>query len=181
MTTKSIIFFDGDGTLWYPKKTKGTVAPHWIYGDTTIGERYLEHMTLTPAALATLKKLKKSGVELIVLSTHPHSKKEADVILSRKIEHFRLTEIFHRVYSSRNHPEGKGQKIAEILKKRKLPKNKALMVGDNYRWDYRSAKKVGVDALLIKNDYMQKPRSKGAIINGLEDIPRRYKLESLKT
>lgn len=30
-SNKKIIFFDGDGTLWYPKKTKWTKKPHLIY------------------------------------------------------------------------------------------------------------------------------------------------------
>ena len=171
MKNKSIIFFDGDGTLWYPKRTKRSVAPHWIYSDTVIGDRYLEHMTLTPSALATLKKLKKSGVKLVVLSTHPHSRKEADIILGNKIKHFKLMDVFDGVYSSRNYPGGKGEQILAILKKMEIPKSKALMVGDNYLWDYISAKRVGVDALLIKSDYMRKPRAKGMVIDGLEAIP----------
>ena len=39
MTNKTIIFFDGDGTIWYPKNTKRKVAPHWIYSDKEIGEK----------------------------------------------------------------------------------------------------------------------------------------------
>ena len=30
-TKKKIVFFDGDGTLWYPKDTRHTEPPHWIY------------------------------------------------------------------------------------------------------------------------------------------------------
>jgi hydroxymethylpyrimidine pyrophosphatase-like HAD family hydrolase len=30
---KKIIFFDGDGTLWYPKKTKYKEHPVWLYID----------------------------------------------------------------------------------------------------------------------------------------------------
>ena len=33
---KKIIFFDGDGTLWYPKETKHKRNPVWIYKDKTI-------------------------------------------------------------------------------------------------------------------------------------------------
>lgn len=180
MKIKSIIFFDGDGTLWYPKKTKHTVAPHWVYSDTAIGRRYLEHMTLTPSALAALKGLKKSGIKLIVLSTHPHSRKEADIILGNKIRHFKLTRIFDAIYSARNYQAGKGEKIIEILKKMNVPKSKALMVGDNYFWDYLSAKRVGVDALLIKSDYLRKPRAEGVIIEGLDGIAGRYNLQRHK-
>ena len=30
------------------------------------------------------------------------------------------------------------------------------MVGDNCRWDYKPARDVGVDALLIESEYMKK-------------------------
>ena len=93
MKQKEIIFFDGDGTLWYPKSTKRTISPHWIYSDVDIGKRYLDHMVLTPSALAILKKLKRTGVLLIVLSTHPHLQKEADGLLARKVRHFKLENI----------------------------------------------------------------------------------------
>lgn len=179
MKSKSIIFFDGDGTLWYPKSTKRSVPPHWIYADPAIGDKYLNHIVLTPSTLASLKKLKKHGVKLVVLSTHPHSKAEADKILSNKIRHFKLTGIFDAVYSSRNYPEGKGEKIVAILKKMKIPKAKALMIGDNYNWDYMSAKRVGVDALLIKSDYVQKPRTKKVLIDSIEAILSRYTLSGL--
>ena len=33
---KKVVFFDGDGTLWYPKTTKRTAAPHWVYLDPAI-------------------------------------------------------------------------------------------------------------------------------------------------
>jgi len=32
------------------------------------------------------------------------------------------------------------------------------MVGDNYRWDYKPARDVGVDALLIESEYMKNDR-----------------------
>ena len=43
--------------------------------------------------------------------------------------------------------------MIEILKKRKIPKSKALMVGDSYRWDFKPAKENGIDALLIESEY----------------------------
>ena len=32
------------------------------------------------------------------------------------------------------------------------------MVGDNYLWDYRPAKAIGVDARLIETSYMKKDK-----------------------
>ena len=181
MKIKEIIFFDGDGTLWYPKRTKRRAAPHWIYSDPEIGEKYLDHMVLTPTILTTLKKLKKAGVMLIALSTHPHSPKEADLILNKKIRHFKLKDIFDEVYAARNRQDGKGEAILRILKQRGIPKSRALMVGDSYRFDYLSAKRVGVDALLIKSDYMREhPRAEGGkvIIENISVIASRYKLSA---
>lgn len=51
---KKIIFFDGDGTLWYPKKTKYSKHPVWIYKD----KRIKNHLTMTQTSVSTIKKLK---------------------------------------------------------------------------------------------------------------------------
>lgn len=173
MYKKKIIFFDGDGTIWYPKNSKREKAPHWIYSDKKIGDNYLEHLVLIPSVLVSLKKLKKLEIILVLLSTHPHSPREADVLLKSKVKHLRLENIFDDVYTSRNKQEGKGNEIVKILQKKNIPKSQALMVGDSYRFDYLSAKRVGVDALLIKSDYMKHPpRGKKIqkIISGLEDV-----------
>lgn len=173
MKTKKIIFFDGDGTIWYPKNTKRTKAPHWIYLDKKIGKNYLKHLVLTPSALVSLKKIKKSGVILVLISTHPHPPKEADVILKKKVKHFKLEEIFDDFYTSRDKPDGKGEVILKVLRKKRIPKSQALLVGDSYRFDYLSAKKVGVDVLLIKSEYLWHPNRGRKIqktINGLRDL-----------
>ncbi len=173
MKQKKIIFFDGDGTIWYPRLSKRSRAPHWIYSDKNIGDNYLEHLTLTPSALETLKKLKKLGIMLILLSTYPHLPKEADILQKVKIKHFKLEEIFDDFYTSRDKKLGKGEAIVRILRKKHIPKTQALMVGDSYRFDYLSAKKVDVDALLIKSDYMKHPPRGGKIqntIDGLKDL-----------
>ena len=47
--------------------------------------------------------------------------------------------------------------MVEILQGKGILKSQALMVGDSYRYDYLSARKVGIDALLIKTDYMRHP------------------------
>ena len=155
---KKIIFFDGDGTLWYPKKTKHTEKPHWIYKiEGTLGD-YCKQLTLTPGVLSTLKKLKDKHIILVVLSTHPHPPKEAQSIIHHKISYFKLASFFDEVHATREYHASKGEFILEILKKRGIPKNKALMVGDHYLWDYKSAKDVGVDAFLIESNYMKKDK-----------------------
>jgi len=153
---KKIVFFDGDGTLWYPKKTKRTVAPHWIYDneDLTIPvSKYLPLLTLTPNAKEALRKLKSRGVYIVVVSTHPHHKDVAEKILAEKVSYFGLGELIDEAHSSLDVPDGKGMVIEEVLKRKGLPKAQALLVGDSYRYDYLSAQSVNVDALLIRADY----------------------------
>lgn len=157
MTKKKIIFFDADGTLWYPIKTKHTVLPHWLYLDKSIKDKH-PHLTLIPTVKNTLRKLKNLGVITIILSTHPHEISKAYQLLNKKVEHFKLKEFFTEVHATREYHASKGEYINEILKKLKIPKTKALMVGDNYLWDYKPAKKVGVDALLIESAYMKKDK-----------------------
>lgn len=151
---KKIIFFDADGTLWYPIKTKHTIKPHWLYKDKSIKD-YHSHLMLIPGVLSTLKKLKKKGVITVILSTHPHEKEEAYKIISKKVEYFGLEDFFTEVHATREYYESKGEYITEILKKFKIPKTKALMVGDNYLWDYKPVKSVGIDALLVESKYMK--------------------------
>jgi phosphoglycolate phosphatase-like HAD superfamily hydrolase len=169
---KKILFFDGDGTLWYPKETKRAKAPHWIYSDEVKKDTYLEHLVLTPYAGTVLQKLQKAGFILVALSTHPHTRKEADAIMKKKIEHFKLGNLFDHVYTARDYPEGKGEEIVAILKILSIPKTQALMVGDSYRYDYRSAKRVGVDAVLIETLYNEAYRQKKnpKTIKSLRDI-----------
>ena len=153
---KKIIFFDGDGTLWYPKKTRYKEKPHWVYLLDESEDNHNKHLIMIPTVLNTLKKLKKAGVITILLSTHPHPPKEADNIINNKVAHFKLENLFDEIHATRLHHGSKGEFIVKILNKRAIPKNNALMVGDNCRWDYTPARKVGVDALLIESEYMKK-------------------------
>ena len=153
---KEIIFFDGDGTLWYPKSTKYTEMPHWIYLKSKNAEDHYKHLVMIPTVLSTLRKLKKRGVITVLLSTNPHPPKEADSIINHKIRHFKLDELFDEIHATRKYHGSKGEFIVKILKERKISKSRALMVGDHYQWDYKSARDVGVDALLVTSEYMKK-------------------------
>lgn len=166
---KKIIFFDGDGTLWYPKKTKYTKHPVWLYRDRRF-KNHVNHLVMIPSVLSTLKKLKRMGIITIVLSTHPHPPKEADAIINRKIKHFELDKLFDEVHATREHQGSKGEFIIEILKRRKIPKSKALMVGDSYRWDFEPAKNSGIDALLIESEYESLKHKAKRTIKKLSDI-----------
>jgi FMN phosphatase YigB (HAD superfamily) len=156
MKNKKIIFFDGDGTLWYPKKTKRQEKPHWVYKLGGTLDEQCEHLMMIPTVLATLKKLKKLGIVTILLSTHPHPPKEADAIINHKTSHFDLHNLFDEIHATRENRGSKGEFILRILKERGIAKNKALMIGDSYHWDYKPAKNVGIDALLIESEYQKK-------------------------
>ncbi len=171
-TSKSIIFFDADGTLWYPTKTKHTVLPHWLYLDKSIKDHH-PHLMLIPGVENTLKKLKKMGVITVILSTHPHEKNEAYKRINNKVKHFNLEELFTEVHATREYHESKGEYIIEILKRLKIPKTKALMVGDNYLYDYKPARAIGVDALLVETDYMRRDK-RLKTIKKLSDVLRLY-------
>lgn len=153
---KKIIFFDGDGTLWYPRKTKNKKGPGWIYDLPGSDEYHNNHLTMVPTAVSTIKKLRRKGILTIILSTHPHVPKEADVVINKKIKHFKLKGLFDEVHATREYHGSKGEFMIKILKKRKIPKSKALMIGDSYNWDYKPAKAVGIDALLVESEFIQK-------------------------
>ena len=163
--SKKIIFFDADGTLWYPKKTKHTEKPHWVYTDPTIKDHH-EHIMMIPGALRTLRALKKAGHIIVILSTHPQEVEEAYRILRNKVAHFKLTDLFTEVHATRHYHASKGEYMVEILKRLKIPKSQALIVGDNYVWDYKPARDVGIDALLIETDYMKK----GSLLKTIKKI-----------
>jgi FMN phosphatase YigB (HAD superfamily) len=170
---KKIIFFDGDGTLWYPKKTKWKVKPHHIYTSIDMKPKeYLKQLILTPQILKILKYFKKKEVVLVVLSTHPHKKIEADMHLRNKVIHFGLDKIFDAVYSARPFPWGKGKIVESVLKKLKIPKSRALLIGDSYTYDYMSARKVGVDCVLLSTPYLSIARGRkvGMVIEKWKEL-----------
>jgi len=166
---KKIIFFDGDGTIWYPKKTRHAKHPIWLYRDRRV-KNHTNHLIMTPSALSTIKKLKRMGIITIILSTHPHPPKEADALIKHKVKHFKLEELFDETHATRAYHWSKGEFMLRILKRRKIPKSKALMVGDSYKWDYQPAITRGIDALLIRSAYepMTKRIKRG--INRLKDV-----------
>lgn len=170
-SVKKVIFFDGDGTLWYPRKTKHTEKPHWVYKDKSIKD-YHPHLVLIPTVEKTLKKLNKVGIITILLSTHPHEIKEAYRVMNKKVDYFKLKKLFTEIHATREYHKSKGEYIVEILKRLKIPKSKALMVGDNYLWDYKPARNIGVEALLIQSDYMKKDKRLKTIkrISGVLDF-----------
>jgi FMN phosphatase YigB (HAD superfamily) len=172
---KKIIFFDGDGTLWYPKKTKYKEGPWWIYKLPGGAKEHNKHLIMTPSALSTVKKLRKKGIILVILSTHPHQPRKADAIIEQKIKHFKLDGLFDEIHATRDYHGSKGEFMIEILKRRKIPKSKALMVGDSYNWDYRPARNNGVDCLLVQSEYMKKHPAAKRIKNTIKKLSDIFK------
>ena len=166
---KKIVFFDAEGTLWYPKKTKRARHPVWLYKDKRY-KNHTDHLVMTPSALSTIKKLKEKGIITVVLSTYPYPPKEADALIRGKIKHFKLEELFDEIHATRAHHESKGEFMLKILARRKIPKSKALMVGDSYKWDFKPAKDRGIDALLIESEYVQNEKHPDRTIKKLSDV-----------
>ena len=172
---KRLISLDADGTLWYPKKTKRSVAPHWLYENEAQPEEYLSKLRLIPGVKRALKKLKKSGYNLIVVSTNPYEKVEADRHMAAKIDHFNLSQYFDEVFSSPDYPEGKGEVIEAYLTEHNIPKEEVIHIGDSYKFDFYSMSLVDIDCVLIETPYTKYPNDSERpkhIISGLHGLPK---------
>lgn len=171
---KKIIFLDGDGTIWYPKLTKRTQKPHWIYYDVTTKDNYLEHLELTPDAENTIIELTKRGICLVVISANPYAESIAIDEIKERLSHFNISNYFLSVRSSAgDDPKGKARIILEILNALRFNKEDALMVGDSYYYDYEAAKEIGVDAYWVENTVSKFPE---VIPEGLKSIKEIHEL-----
>ena len=112
---------------------------------------------LIPTVLPTLRKLKKLGIILVVLSTNPYPPEEADASIKKRIKHFQLDELFDEVHATREYHGSKGEFMLKILRERGIPKNKAIMVGDSYNYDIKSALNVRIEGILIETEYNKHP------------------------
>lgn len=168
---KKIIFLDGDGTLWYPKATKRTQKPHWVYHDIATKDNYLEHLELTPRTKATLEMLHRKGVKLVVISANPYSEEAAINEIKERIDYFGLTDLFYTCRSSQgDDPNGKVAVILETIDRLGLAKEDALMVGDSYLYDYLAPKEAGVDALYIENNVSEMPDSIPKDLQSIKEV-----------
>jgi FMN phosphatase YigB (HAD superfamily) len=140
---KKIIFLDGDGTIWYPKKTKRTEKPHWIYHDPILKDDYLPHLELTPDLKETLVKLREKDIYLVVVSANPRA------------EHIAV---------------GETGVMLQVLDTLKLEKEDALMVGDSFYYDYQAAKDAGIDAFWIENNVGKVPEVMPADLQSIKEV-----------
>jgi FMN phosphatase YigB (HAD superfamily) len=170
---KDVVFFDGDGTLWYPRSTLRTCKPHWVYLDKTI-ENPIAEMIATPQAESTLRELGARGVQRVLMSTSPLEEDEALAHRTAIAEHVGIIDLLDDINVAPDVVDGKGQKIAAWLLRHGVAPQRALMVGDTYQWDVVAANNVGVDGLLLDSEHeaeVIRTNGVGAItINDLSDI-----------
>ena len=72
--------------------------------------------------------------------------------------------FFDEIWATANYPEAKGEKIAEILERRRGRPDEGIMIGDSLEWDIRSANRVGVQAILLARQYNRKDHTEAEIV-----------------
>lgn len=168
---KKIIFLDGDGTLWYPKKTKRTMKPHWIYHDSATKDNYLEHLMLTPGTKEALEDMFNRGIYLVVISANPYSPEIARKEIKERLDYFDLSKYIYSYNASEgSDPLGKVNIMLETVESLKMTKDDALMVGDSYFYDYLAAKNNGIDAFFIDNDVAKMPDEPDVNIQKITEV-----------
>lgn len=88
---------------------------------------------------------------------YPHTRRIADIHMKNKLKHLKLDDLFDEISTARPYPWGKGKAMIGILRKKGIPKSKALLVGDSYLYDYQSAKTFEIDCLLLTTPYTRYP------------------------
>jgi FMN phosphatase YigB (HAD superfamily) len=155
---KRLYFFDGDGTLWYPKETKRTIKPHWVYQDPTTKDSYLEQLTLTPGVAELLPQLYEQEIFIVVISAHPGPQDQAMTEMQTKLTHFGIADYIYSYHiTPGDNPHGKTAVIKQVLAELGLKPSQAVMIGDSYSYDYLGGKDAGIDALWIQNPSCKVP------------------------
>jgi FMN phosphatase YigB (HAD superfamily) len=149
---KKVIFFDGDGTVWYPSATLRSRKPWWIYEDTSLADPIRE-LIVTPTTVDLLHELGRRGIKRVLLSTSPLAQDEAILHRIKIAQHVDIHHLLDDVQAAPDYPAGKGDMIRLLLAQYGLTAEDALMVGDSVERDYDAAQAVGVDALMISSDY----------------------------
>ena len=150
---KRIVFFDAVGTLWYPKTTRNTIDPGWVYRDKNTKDAVHEHFMLTPTARNTLQQLNHRGVICIIISAVTYPLYMSKVELAKTIKHFKLGNLIQEYHAVNMDGRSKAKLIERILKRLKIKKAQALMVGDSYWADYKFVREKGIEALLMDSEY----------------------------
>ena len=150
---KKIVFFDATGTLWYPN-TKNDIDPGWVYKNERTRKNVNKHLIMSVGAKATLKRLNKMGIKCIIVSAVTYPLYKSMLQLKKTVKHFGLeTLIYECCVVNMVDGSAKAKTITKILKKQKVKKKDALMVGDGYWQDYKFVKKMGISAFLVNSPY----------------------------
>lgn len=172
---KKVLFFDGDGTLWYPRNTRRTIPPHWVYFDPTTAQNPWVEFISTPTATETLVRLGELHVKRVLLSTSPLPEEEAIMSRIKAVQQVDVHHLLDDIQIAPDYPSGKGERMTELLKVYGLQAEDALMIGDTFQWDYQAAQDIGIDALLIRSEYQQefiKELPKDRVITELIEVLR---------
>lgn len=166
---KEVIFFDGDGTLWYPRTTLRTRKPHWVYTDTAITEP-IHEMIATPNVASTLTELGRRGILRVLLSTSPLEEREALEHRRAIASHVGIIDLLDDIHVAPERRGGKGEKIAQWLLQHDMSAERALMVGDTYEWDILAANSVGVEGILIDSEHETEAIALHKVTDAIEDL-----------
>lgn len=161
---KKVIFFDGDGTLWYPRSTLRTRKPHWVYLDETITDPITE-LVATPTAITTLQQIGELGIVRVLLSTSPLEQLEAFEHRKTIAKHVGVFDVLDDICIAPEVVTGKAEKIKMWLQEHKIDPKHALMVGDTYHWDIVAAQSVGVEGLLLNGEHDLKATQDETIVD----------------
>lgn len=148
-----VVFFDGCGTLWYPRASARRENPVWIYRDPETAKDPDAQLVLTPTARETLEALQQRGILTALLSTSPHPRRQADRALRRRVARLGLAALLGELHATEERHPAKGELMTRILSRRQLSPRQALMVGDRHMWDIEPALAVGVRPLMLRSAY----------------------------
>ena len=140
----------------------------------TLSRKYIR---LYPETIDTLKRLKKKGCKIYLLSN-------AQVIFTRpKISLLGLDKYFDKMYISSDYGTMKPEKsfMDRLIEDERLDKAKSVMIGNEIRSDIKIADLCGVDGILINNDNLRKKdirkqtekykiKNKFRVVNSIGDI-----------
>ncbi len=152
---KTVISFDWDWTLWYPKFTKHKKAPHRIYEKFPSVEEANANLILIPWIMDILIYCKTKKITLILLSTNPNIPSIAQKQVEQRAELLWISKYFDFIISARDYPENKWEMLVDFAYNNKLDLNTILHIWDSYNRDYLSTKNKWIDSILIKTNYMK--------------------------
>lgn len=152
------VIFDGDGTLWRPRRQGRGLRPDRVYKSDRVERNSHIDLRLVEGAVDVLKTLREQGYYVFIVSAHPVPGEGALRELASKLSHFGITDMVDRFFcSDGNDQNGKSRVIRRIIDEYNLHPARVFMVGDSYYFDYEAGKKAGVQGVFIKNEYCKQP------------------------